>query len=132
MWRPEATSLIGLIEAVRPDVIVDEAACSSVDRAEEEELAQTINGVAVGALMQAAHAEGALPIRCSTNYVFDGCKDAVHVDDDPPPPISTYGRSRLAGELAIRQSDCEHQFLRTSWVYVGRGRVFTNRSAARG
>jgi dTDP-4-dehydrorhamnose reductase len=121
--RPET---IGpLIHDVRPDVIVNAAAYTAVDRAEQEEsLATTINGTSVGVLAQAAGKAGALLIHYSTDYVFDGKKPAPYVEDDAPNPINAYGRSKLAGEVAIRETACDYIILRTSWVYAARGHNF--------
>ncbi len=114
------------IERHRPDVIVNAAAYTAVDRAESEpELALRINGTAVGEMAQAAAAHGALLIHYSTDYVFDGKKDGAYAVADAPGPLSSYGRSKLAGEEAIRAVPaCEHLILRTSWVYAARGRNF--------
>ena len=123
LQRPER--LAGIVEDIKPDVIVNAAAYTAVDKAEEEEdLAQTVNGAAVGALAEAARAAGALLVHYSTDYVFDGSKATPYVEDDPPCPINAYGRSKLAGERAIGDSACEHLILRTSWVYAARGQNF--------
>jgi dTDP-4-dehydrorhamnose reductase len=121
--RPET---IGpLIRDVRPDVIVNAAAYTAVDRAEQEEsLATTINGTSVGELAQSARKAGALLIHYSTDYVFDGRKAVPYVEDDAPNPLNAYGRSKLAGEVAIRNADCVYIILRTTWVYAARGHNF--------
>ena len=121
--RPhDLTDLIGKIE---PDVIVNAAAYTSVDQAEEEEeLATLVNGAAVGVLATAARKRGALLIHYSTDYVFDGTKDSAYTEDDPPNPINAYGRSKLAGERAMIQSAGDYLILRTSWVFAARGRNF--------
>ena len=93
--------LPGLIGEVEPDVIVNAAAYTAVDQAEEEEeLATLVNGAAVGVLATEARKRGALLIHYSTDYVFDGTKDSPYTEDDPPNPINAYGRSKLAGERA--------------------------------
>jgi len=115
-----------LIERARPDVIVNAAAYTSVDRAEAEaDRALRINGQAVGEMAQAASRVQALLVHYSTDYVFDGEKSAPYAEDDPPAPINAYGRSKLAGEQAIRAvAGCRHLILRTSWVYASRGKNF--------
>jgi dTDP-4-dehydrorhamnose reductase len=115
-----------LIEKHRPQVVVNAAAYTAVDRAESEpDLAMRINGAAVGEMAQAAARAGALLVHYSTDYVFDGSKDAPYVETDPTAPLSVYGRSKLAGEEAIRAvSGGEHLIFRTSWVYAARGQNF--------
>jgi len=114
-----------LVDKVRPDIIVNAAAYTAVDRAEEEEdLARIVNSTAVGALANAARAAGALLVHYSTDYVFDGSKATAYVENDPPRPINAYGRSKLAGEVAICDSGCEYLIFRTSWVYAARGQNF--------
>ena len=115
-----------LIERLRPQVIVNAAAYTNVDRAEVEPArAQRINAEAVGEMAQAASAVGALLVHYSTDYVFDGEKSSPYCEDDPTGPINTYGRSKLAGEQAIRAvAGCRHLILRTSWVYAARGQNF--------
>jgi len=121
--RPETVP--ALISETRPDVIVNAAAYTAVDKAEQEEaLAMTVNATAVGVLAQEARKVNALLIHYSTDYVFDGAKSASYTENDTPNPINAYGRSKLAGELAIRQVGCDHLILRTSWVYAARGRNF--------
>jgi len=114
-----------ILRAATPDVIVNAAAYTAVDRAEqEEELATLINGTAVGEIAQAARQLGALLIHYSTDYVFDGRKDAPYAEDDVPSPISAYGRSKLAGERAIAQCGGRYLIVRTSWIYAARGHNF--------
>lgn len=121
--RPEI--LAALVKEIAPDVIVNAAAYTAVDKAESEEaLATTINGAAPGALARAAKAAGALLVHYSTDYVFDGSKAGPYSEDDPVAPINAYGRSKLAGETAIRESGCEHLILRTTWVFAARGGNF--------
>lgn len=113
------------IVALSPDVIVNAAGYTAVDKAEAEEAsAEIVNGKAVGVLAAAARASNALLVHYSTDYVFDGCKDGAYVEDDPPGPINAYGRSKLTGELAIGRSRCDYLILRTSWVYAARGQNF--------
>lgn len=121
--RPQ--TLAPLIRDCRPDVIVNAAAYTAVDKAEQEEaLATTINGTAAGVLANEARKAGALLVHYSTDYVFDGTKPSPYVEDDAPNPLNAYGRSKLAGENAIRESNCDHVILRTSWVYAARGHNF--------
>jgi dTDP-4-dehydrorhamnose reductase len=117
--------LPGIIREARPDIIVNAAAYTAVDKAEEEEpLATLINGDAVGVIADEARKCGALLIHYSTDYVFDGTKTAPYTEDDSPHPLNAYGRSKLAGERAIEQCGGNYLILRTSWVYAARGRNF--------
>ena len=121
--RPQA--LPALVERVRPDVIVNAAAHTAVDRAEAEpDLAQRINAEAPGVLARAAAARGALLLHYSTDYVFDGSGDAPRDEQAPAAPLSVYGRTKFEGEQAIRAAGCAHLILRTSWVYAARGGNF--------
>ncbi len=114
-----------ILRAATPDIIVNAAAYTAVDRAEqEEELATLINGTAVGEIAETARQLGALLIHYSTDYVFDGRKDAPYAEDDVPHPISAYGRSKLAGERAIAQCGGRYLIVRTSWIYAARGHNF--------
>ncbi|MGA2550122.1 MAG: dTDP-4-dehydrorhamnose reductase [Burkholderiaceae bacterium] len=121
--RPQ--SLVPIIREIRPDIIVNAAAYTAVDRAEtEEELATRVNGESVGVLAEECKRLGALLIHYSTDYVFDGLKDAPYSEDDVENPQNAYGRSKLAGEKAIRAIAPEHLILRTSWVFAERGNNF--------
>ena len=114
-----------VVRDVRPALIVNPAAYTAVDKAEEErELAMRINGEAPGVLAEEAKKLGAALIHYSTDYVFDGTKEGEYVEDDPTDPQNVYGRSKLAGEQAIAASGVDHLILRTSWVYGTRGRNF--------
>jgi dTDP-4-dehydrorhamnose reductase len=118
-------SLAALVESVAPQVIVNAAAYTAVDRAEQEPtLADTINGEASGALAAAARRAGALLVHYSTDYVFDGNGNAPRREEAPVAPINAYGRSKLAGERAIAQAAGDWLVLRTSWVYASRGSNF--------
>ena len=120
---PEA--LPALIRNLKPDIIVNAAAYTSVDKAEQEEqLATTVNGTAVGALASVACEAGILLVHYSTDYIFDGAKQSPYTEEDIPHPINAYGRSKLAGEAAIRQAGGAYIILRSSWVYAGRGHNF--------
>jgi dTDP-4-dehydrorhamnose reductase len=114
-----------IISELKPDIIVNAAAYTAVDKAEDEEkLATIVNGTAVGVLADEARKSGALLIQYSTDYVFDGTKEFPYTEDDPPCPINAYGRSKLAGESAIGAAGADHLILRTSWVYAARGHNF--------
>jgi len=121
--RPE--TLPALLDAHRPDVIVNSAAHTAVDRAESEpELARTINALAPGLLAREAAARGAWFVHYSTDYVFDGSGTHARAEDAPTGPLSVYGRTKLEGEELVRASGCRHLILRTSWVYAARGANF--------
>ncbi|MBL8447096.1 MAG: dTDP-4-dehydrorhamnose reductase [Zoogloeaceae bacterium] len=123
LGRPE--SLASVVEAVAPDVVVNAAAYTAVDRAETEEaLATRINGLAVGELGRAARRFGALMIHYSTDYVFAGHGQIPWTEGSAVGPLNAYGRSKLAGELALAESGADALTLRTSWVYAARGRNF--------
>lgn len=114
-----------IVRDVRPDVILNAAAYTAVDRAEDEvELAMRINGEAPGVLAQEAERLGAALIHYSTDYVFNGRKTTPYVEGDVPDPLNAYGRTKLAGEQAIAASGARHLIFRTSWVYGLRGRNF--------
>jgi len=83
-----------------------------------------INAIAPGVLAEEARKLGSLLVHYSTEYIFDGNKNGSYVEDDLPNPLSVYGKSKLAGERAIRHSGCNHLILRTSWVYGARGKNF--------
>jgi dTDP-4-dehydrorhamnose reductase len=108
----------------RPQVIVNPAAYTAVDKAETEEaLAARINGEAPGAMAEEAQRLGALLVHYSTDYVFDGAAARPYREDDPVRPLGAYGRTKLEGEKQIRASGCRHLIVRTAWVY-GRGGNF--------
>ena len=112
------------IREVRPDVIVNAAAHTAVDRAESEpELAHTLNAGTPGVLAREASAIGAWLVHYSTDYVFDGSGDRPWRESDVPAPLSVYGRTKLAGEAAVAAHE-RHLILRTSWVYAARGGNF--------
>lgn len=115
----------GILEAAFPDVLVNAAAYTAVDKAEEEEaLATVINGEAAGVLAKTAAKLGIPMIQISTDYVFDGSKDGAYIETDLVSPINAYGRSKLAGEHATIAANSRHAILRTSWVYDGHGKNF--------
>ena len=113
------------ISNVAPDVIINAAAYTAVDRAEDEpELAMQINGTAPGIMAEEAEKIGALFIHYSTDYIFDGTKENAYTERDIPNPVNIYGASKLAGEVAVRATKANHIILRTSWVYSARGHNF--------
>lgn len=118
-------SLPALLDRLQPDLIVNAAAYTAVDRAEQEEaLATRVNGEAVGVLGHWAAARGALVIHYSTDYVFDGRQSQPYAVDAATGPLGAYGRSKLAGELALRDSGADHFIFRTAWVYAAHGHNF--------
>lgn len=109
----------------QPDVIVNAAAYTSVDLAEQETArARLVNATAPGALAEVAAASGAWLVHYSTDYIFDGSGTSAWREDDPARPLSAYGQTKLEGEQLIRRSGCRHLTFRTSWVYASRGRNF--------
>ncbi len=118
-------SLASTVRSVAPDVIVNAAAYTAVDKAESEpELARTVNGVAPGVLAREAAALGAWLVHYSTDYVFDGTGSLPWAEESPTGPLSVYGRTKLDGERAILSTRCRHLIFRTSWVYAARGNNF--------
>ena len=121
--RPE--SLAATVQALRPDVIVNAAAHTAVDKAESEvDLARLINATTPGRIAQEAKALGAQLIHYSTDYVFDGSGDAPRDETAATGPLSVYGRTKLEGEQLIAASGATHLIFRTSWVYAARGGNF--------
>ncbi|WP_300530899.1 dTDP-4-dehydrorhamnose reductase [uncultured Mameliella sp.] len=121
--RPEACAEV--IHSHRPRVVINAAAYTAVDRAEDEEpLATTINGAAPAAMARACAEIGAPLVHISTDYVFDGSGTLPWSPDDPTNPINAYGRSKLAGETGIRAAGGPHAILRTSWVFSAHGNNF--------
>jgi dTDP-4-dehydrorhamnose reductase len=120
-----AGAIAACVASQRPDVIVNAAAYTAVDKAESEsELAFRINAEAPAALAQAAKACDALLVHYSTDYVFDGTLTIAHTEGDATAPCSVYGRSKLAGEQAVTASGCRHLILRTQWVFGSHGGNF--------
>ena len=118
-------TLPSLLDRVRPDVIVNAAAYTAVDRAEQEaSLAMRVNGEAVGVLGTWAAAHGALVVHYSTDYVFDGSQPQPYAVGAPAGPLGAYGRSKLAGEDALHDSGAAHLTFRTAWVYAAHGHNF--------
>ena len=113
------------VRTLRPDVIVNAAAHTAVDKAESEpEFARTLNATTPGAIAQEAQKLGAWLVHYSTDYVFDGSGTRAWLETDVPAPLSVYGRTKLEGEQLIAQSGAKHLILRTSWVYAARGGNF--------
>ena len=121
--QPE--SLAATVRAVAPQIIVNAAAHTAVDKAESEPaFARTLNATSPALLAREAAALGAWLLHYSTDYVFDGSGSTPWVEDSPTGPLSVYGLTKLEGEQAIRASGCRHLILRTSWVYAARGGNF--------
>ena len=117
--------IIARVQQVQPTIVVNASAYTAVDRAETEvELANQINAQAPGRLAQAAHAVGACMVHYSTDYVYAGTKVTPYVETDETQPLSSYGRSKLAGELAVAQACPRHLIFRTSWVMGAHGGNF--------
>ena len=113
------------VRALKPDVIVNAAAHTAVDKAESEpELARQLNATAPAVLANEAARLGAWLVHYSTDYVFDGSGTQPWTESDMPAPLSVYGRTKLEGERLIAASGCKHLVLRTSWVYAARGGNF--------
>ena len=113
------------VRSIRPSIIVNPAAYTAVDKAESEpELAQAVNGDAPGILAEEARVLGAWMVHYSTDYVFDGEKQGAYQESDAPNPQSVYGKTKLAGEEAVRAAGGNHLVFRTSWVYGSRGHNF--------
>jgi dTDP-4-dehydrorhamnose reductase len=114
-----------VIRTVKPDLLVNAAAYTAVDKAESEpDLAMRINGEAPAVMAEELGKLGAVMIHYSTDYVFDGAGARPYTEDDATGPINVYGRSKLAGEQAIQAAGIPHLILRTSWVYGMRGKNF--------
>ena len=113
------------IRIIRPQLIVNAAAYTAVDQAESDPaMAQAINGDAPQIIAEEGKRIGASLVHYSTDYVFDGEKEAPYVEDDPPNPQNTYGATKLAGEQAIQESGIPHLIFRIAWVYAQEGRNF--------
>lgn len=121
--RPD--ELRAFMRSIRPDVILNAAAYTAVDRAEtERDVAYAVNAHAPRVLAEEAARGDALLVHYSTDYVFDGAKQEPWTEDDEPGPLSVYGASKLAGEEAIREAGCRSLIFRTSWVYGPHGQNF--------
>ena len=114
-----------VVAEVRPQIIVNAAAHTAVDKAESERhRARAVNAIAPGLLAEAATRHGAVLVHYSTDYVFDGSGSALWREEDPSAPLNVYGASKLEGEHAIRERCRRHLIFRTSWVYGLRGANF--------
>jgi dTDP-4-dehydrorhamnose reductase len=113
------------VRETQPNIIINAAAYTAVDKAESEEAkAMSINGVAPGILAEEAKKAGALLVHYSTDYIFDGTKTTPYEETDSPNPLGAYGRSKLAGDEAVRAIGCAHLVFRLCWVYGARGQNF--------
>jgi dTDP-4-dehydrorhamnose reductase len=114
-----------LLDQHRPDVIVNAAAYTAVDAAEDDrDRAWAVNAAAVGVIGQVARRLGALVVHYSTDYVFDGSALDPQTEEQPTSPLGVYGASKLAGEALLRDTGADHLILRTSWVYAPQGKNF--------
>ena len=118
-------SIEPVILDIKPDIIINPAAYTAVDKAEEEpDLAMTVNAIAPGLLAKAARKVGAGLIHYSTDYVFDGCSEIPYKEEDPPNPLNVYGKTKLAGENALAEAGVPFLIIRTGWVYSLHGKNF--------
>ena len=114
----DSIGLRELVRSVKPDISINAAAYTNVDKAESEpELARAINATGPGVLAEEAKKLNAVLVHYSTDYVFDGTKGSPYVETDQPNPLNVYGQTKLEGEQAIAASGCANLVLRTSWVY---------------
>jgi len=121
----DGASIQKWVRETSPTVVINAAAYTAVDKAETEtERCQLINGVAPGILAEEAKRANALVVHYSTDYIFDGTKRAPYVEDDLPNPLGAYGRSKLAGDVAVQQVGARHLIFRLCWVYGARGQNF--------
>jgi dTDP-4-dehydrorhamnose reductase len=121
----QADDIRRTIREVSPAIIVNAAGYTTVDKAEEEAaLAMMVNATAPGVLAEEASRLDALLVHYSTDYVFDGTRLAPYVEEDEANPVNVYGKTKLAGEQAIRATGCKHLILRASWIYSARGTNF--------
>ena len=121
----DAAAITALVAEVSPDLVINAAAYTAVDKAESEpEIALAVNGAAPGAMAQAAAERGLPFLHISTDYVFDGTGTAPWSPKDPVGPLGAYGRTKLAGEEAVRAAGGTHAILRTSWVVSAHGANF--------
>jgi len=116
-----------LVQKIKPNIIINAAAYTNVDKAESEpELARAINAIGPGVLAEEAKKIDAVLVHYSTDYVFDGTKGSAYVETDPTNPLNEYGQTKLEGEQAIAASGCVNLVMRTSWVYsMGQGGFVT-------
>lgn len=125
LTRP--SEMPGILDAMAPDLIVNPAAYTAVDQAEDEqELAYRVNAEAPSAMARWAARNDVPIVHFSTDYVFNGTGDRPWREDDPTAPLSVYGASKLAGEIAVRKAGGSHLIIRTSWVFASKGKNFLN------
>jgi dTDP-4-dehydrorhamnose reductase len=121
----DTPALRQFMAATRPNVVVNAAAYTAVDKAETEtELCRQVNAVAPGVLAGEAKKLGALMVHYSTDYIFDGTKTSPYVETDAPNPLGAYGRTKLEGDRAVKASGANHLIFRLCWVYGARGQNF--------
>lgn len=121
----DPAAIRALVQSLRPDVIVNPAAYTAVDKAETEpKLAHAVNAQAPGVLAELAADLGALLVHYSTDYVFDGTKDGFYSETDAPNPLNVYGATKLAGEQVVQAAVARHLIFRTSWVVGAHGNNF--------
>jgi dTDP-4-dehydrorhamnose reductase len=121
----DGASIRKWVRETTPAIVINAAAYTAVDKAEtDEQRCQQINGVAPGILAEEAKRAGAWLVHYSTDYIFDGTKRTPYVEEDTPNPLGAYGRSKLAGDQAIRRVDGSHLIFRLCWVYGARGQNF--------
>ena len=116
------------IREIHPDIIFNASAYTQVDRAESEpEIAMAVNGISPGVIAETANEIRAALIHYSTDYVFDGTKDSSYLESDVPQPLNVYGKTKLAGELAVSSTNAAFLVFRTSWVYSMRRESFVSK-----
>ena len=121
----DEAALRNIVRETKPDILINAAAYTAVDRAEDEpDLAHTINTRAPAILADEARSCDAVLMHYSTDYVFDGAGTVPYAETDSVGPVSVYGRTKLAGEQAVAASGCRHVIIRTSWVYGAHGQNF--------
>lgn len=121
----DASAISVLVRSVKPDLVINPGAYTAVDKAESEpELAHAVNAVAPGVLGEEAAKLGAWVVHYSTDYVFDGAKRGAYTEEDLTNPLSVYGRTKRAGEIALKESGARHLIFRTSWVAGARRNNF--------
>jgi dTDP-4-dehydrorhamnose reductase len=129
----DAAAVRAAVRDAAPDIVVNCAAWTDVDGAEEhEEAATAVNGAGAGNVAAACAATGALAVQVSTDYVFEGHGRAPYVEHDPTAPLNAYGRSKLAGEVAVAEAGPRHIIARSSWLFGANGRNFVSTMLALG
>ncbi|WP_024575202.1 MULTISPECIES: dTDP-4-dehydrorhamnose reductase [unclassified Afipia] len=123
----DVDQLRSVIGSVKPDIIVNAAAYTAVDRAEsDKDLCFRVNSLAPAVMAEAASRLNAVLVHYSTDYVFSGDKPSAYLEDDRPDPLNAYGRSKLDGDQAVLASGCRSIILRVGWVYSAAGQNFAN------